>query len=517
MPKIELIGSNDTKLHYQSSDIAELLSVDRTALRVGDEFMGRPETRIYANEHNVVKVRAELDLNDDKAHRWVTNILQQEQDIAVHHPHKTWFIVREGEADKVLVGSICPRLRPLHIELKSPPQNQQEQARYLAMIEAMFLQYFQLAKRTGHKLDEGLSNFAVDERGLVYYLDDEYYTWDNFVAFSVMLGVFLRTFTWLDKAFIQPLAHSIVHIIDDTYQDPHCRVIVSTQLQSLFMPTDEKRQLLLELINILSKTPISPVSKSSIKTKKKPNGRYLAVMADIHANEAALDCVLDFYKQENIQQGIVLGDIVGYGPDPRICIEKLQDSPFEVIKGNHDHAVAMANTERGFSKSAKAVVDWTIEQLEESHREWLKYLPSFSKNENWMAVHGAPIDPTFLYGYVYIMTAEDNLNYMQEKEISLCFHGHSHMPGVYARDKHKRDHHLTDNEIDLSKYEQMLICPGAVGQPRNGSLGAQCAVYDQEKKLFNFINLPYSVEPVVQRMKDNNLPDQLWQRLQTGK
>ncbi|MCK5354678.1 MAG: metallophosphoesterase, partial [Methyloprofundus sp.] len=254
-----------------------------------------------------------------------------------------------------------------------------------------------------------------------------------------------------------------------------------------------------------------------VKAKNQFNNRYLAVMADIHANEAALDCVLDFYKQQGIQQGIVLGDIVGYGPDPLVCIEKIQESPFEVIKGNHDHAVAMANTERGFSAHARDVINWTIEQLEESHREWLKYLPSFSKQEGWLAVHGAPIDPTFLYGYVYVMTAEDNLNHLQEKGVSLCFHGHSHMPGVYARDKHNRDHHLTDEEIDLGKYKHMLICPGSVGQPRNGGVGAQCAVYDQQEKRFSFITLPYSVEPVVQRMKDNNLPDQLWQRLQTGK
>lgn len=68
MSKIELIGSNDTKQHYQANDIAELLTVDRTALHVGDEFMGRPETRIYANEKNVVKIRAELDLKIGRAH-----------------------------------------------------------------------------------------------------------------------------------------------------------------------------------------------------------------------------------------------------------------------------------------------------------------------------------------------------------------------------------------------------------------------------------------------------------------
>lgn len=517
MPKIELIGSIDTKQYYQTDDVAELLKIDRTALNVGAEFMGRPETRIYANDQSVVKIRAELELNDEKAHLWVTNILQQEQHIAVHHPHKTWFIVNEPDSDTVLVGSICPRLRPLHIELKSLPETQKEQIRYLALMVAVFEQYFQLAKRTGFKLDEGLSNFAVDEQGVVYYLDDEYYSWDNFVAFSVMLGVFLRTYTWLDKDFIQQLAKSLVSIVDDIYQDPHCRVIIGMQLQSLFMPTDEKQQLLTSIITILSKTPVSTVSKAKTTTKAKSNDRYFAVMADIHANEAALDCVFDFYKERNIQQGIILGDIVGYGPDPQVCIEKVQESTFEVIKGNHDHAVAIANTDKGFSKNASLVIDWTTEQLSDSHREWLKYLPSFSQNEDWFAVHGAPMDPTFLYGYVYLMTAEDNLNYMQEKGISICFHGHSHMPGIYARDKHQLDHHLTDDEVALNKYKQVLICPGSVGQPRNGKPGAQCAVYDREKRLFNFFNLPYSVDPVIQNMKNNNLPEPFWQRLLTGK
>lgn len=515
MQNIELIGSIDTKRHYQSSDIAELLAVDRTALHVGTEFMGRPDTRIYVNKQNVVKIRAELDLNNVKAHRWVTNILQQEQKLAVYHPHKTWFIL--SETDTVLVGSICPRLRPLHLELTSPPASQQEQSRYLTILHDMFQQYFQLAKKTGFKLDEGLSNFAIDEQNKVYYLDDEYYSWDNFVAFAVMQGVLLRSFSWLDKEFIRQLAGSVVNLIDDIYQDPHCRVIISTQLQSVFMPTQEKQKLLTEYIHILSKTPISTTKKRSGITNKNSNKRYFAVMADVHANEAALDSVLDFYKQQNIDQGIVLGDIVGYGPDPRICIEKLQESSFEVIKGNHDHAVAMANTDKGFSRNAKVVVDWTIKQLDESHREWLKYLPSFSRNKDWFAVHGAPMDPTFLYGYVYLMTAEDNLNYLQEHEISLCFHGHSHMPGIYARDKYKRDHHLTDDEVSLTKYKHMLICPGSVGQPRNGNLSAQCAVYDREKALFNFINIPYSVDSTVQRMKDNKLPEQFWQRLQTGK
>ncbi|NOQ64312.1 MAG: hypothetical protein GQ582_07355 [Methyloprofundus sp.] len=525
MPRIELIGSNDTQQHYKASDIAELLSADKEQLMVGGDFMGRPDTCIYVNEHSVVKIRAELDLNDEKAKYWVNDILQKEREIAVHHPHKTWFLVCEEGRDLVVVGSICPRLQPLHILLKSAPETEQEQARYLKIMDAVFQLYFQLAKKTGFKLDEGLSNFAIDAQDTVYYLDDEYYTWDNFVAFAVMQGVFLRAYSWLNIAFIRQVAEHLVAVIDGIYHDPHCRVIISTQLQSLFMPSDEKQALVTEWVAVLSQSPVlKPSSTSTPLTapsnpvpKKQSKNRFIAVMADIHANEAALDCVLDFYKQEGIQQGIVLGDIVGYGPDPSVCIEKIQDSPFEVIKGNHDHAAAMANTERGFSRSSALVIDWTIEQLDKSQREWLKYLPSFIENDDWFAVHGAPMDPSFLYGYVYVMTAGDNLDYMQDKGLSLCFHGHSHMPGIYARDEKGRDHHLTDKEIVLSDYKQLLVCPGSVGQPRNGKIEAQCAVYDQEEGIMSFIDIPYAVDPVAQRMKDYGLPDQLWQRLLTGK
>lgn len=518
METIELIGSIDTQQHYEPTDIADLLLTDKKELYVGDGFTGRPETRIYANELNVVKIRAELQLSDEKAHLWAVDVLNKEREITVHHPYKTWFITKDAITKSILVGSICPRLKPLHIELKTAPESLADEARYLNIFQSVFSHYFLLAKTNDLKLDEGLSNFAVDENDTVFYLDDEYYSWDNFVSFSIMLGVFIRSFTWLNQEFSQKLIAIIIELIDDIFKDPHCRVIISSQLQSLFMPSNEKQQVLTEFIIGLTKTPILNHKKNAQKKQiKKLNDRYLAIMGDIHANEPALDTVLSYYKEQNIKQGIVLGDIVGYGPDPRACIEKLQDSPFEIIKGNHDHAVAIANTDRGFSSNAKTVINWTIEQLDEEHREWLKYLPSFSEQKEWLAVHGAPIDPAFFYGYVYMMTSKDNLDCLQEKSIPLCFHGHSHMPGIYARDKHHIDCHITDAQINLSKYLNALVCPGSVGQPRNGKPGAQCAVYDREKQTIDFISIPYPIDAVVERMKNNMLPAPLWQRLQTGK
>jgi hypothetical protein len=68
----------------------------------------------------------------------------------------------------------------------------------------------------------------------------------------------------------------------------------------------------------------------------------------------------------------------------------------------------------------------------------------------------------------------------------------------------------------LTPYKHALICPGSVGQPRNGHYGAQFAVYDREKKALNYITLAYEVAGVVKRMQDYRLPEPLWQRLLTG-
>ena len=52
--------------------------------------------------------------------------------------------------------------------------------------------------------------------------------------------------------------------------------------------------------------------------------RY-AIIADIHANLAAFTAVLDDIKHRGgVEEVWCLGDVVGYGPDPHQCIERLR-------------------------------------------------------------------------------------------------------------------------------------------------------------------------------------------------
>ena len=48
----------------------------------------------------------------------------------------------------------------------------------------------------------------------------------------------------------------------------------------------------------------------------------LAILTDIHANREAYATVLADLAQRGIDRIAILGDIVGYGPDPEWCVEK---------------------------------------------------------------------------------------------------------------------------------------------------------------------------------------------------
>ena len=63
------------------------------------------------------------------------------------------------------------------------------------------------------------------------------------------------------------------------------------------------------------------------------------IISDIHSNLEALQAVLTALSKERIDKYACLGDIVGYGANPRECIARIRElSPIVTIAGNHDWA-----------------------------------------------------------------------------------------------------------------------------------------------------------------------------------
>ena len=102
--------------------------------------------------------------------------------------------------------------------------------------------------------------------------------------------------------------------------------------------------------------------------------RY-AIFSDIHGNLEAFQAVLNDITMKKIQNLIFLGDIVGYGANPKECIDLLQEKSFAIVAGNHDWGVAGKTNISYFNSVAQVAIEWTISQLNSEDKKFLAQLP----------------------------------------------------------------------------------------------------------------------------------------------
>jgi predicted phosphodiesterase len=198
-----------------------------------------------------------------------------------------------------------------------------------------------------------------------------------------------------------------------------------------------------------------------------------ALISDIHGNLEALEVVLDDIKAQGITEIFCLGDVIGYGPNPRECIDRVMETCRITLLGNHDQG-AMFDPD-GFNSGAERAIFWTREQLEApsdrdaNQRRWefLGELPRSHRSGNCLFVHGSPRNP--LSEYIF---PEDIYNHRKMERLfqlvgRYCFQGHTHVPGIFT----ESFQFFAPDEIDL-EYTlgegKLMVNVGSVGQPRDG-------------------------------------------------
>ena len=87
-----------------------------------------------------------------------------------------------------------------------------------------------------------------------------------------------------------------------------------------------------------------------------------AIVSDIHSNLEALTAVLADIEERGIRTIYCLGDVVGYGPNPRECLDLIIEKSKWCVLGNHDYAVFYEPT--NFNYGAEQASFWTREVLE---------------------------------------------------------------------------------------------------------------------------------------------------------
>jgi diadenosine tetraphosphatase ApaH/serine/threonine PP2A family protein phosphatase len=236
-------------------------------------------------------------------------------------------------------------------------------------------------------------------------------------------------------------------------------------------------------------------------------------MADIHANLTALEAVLaDAPAYDDV---ILLGDLVGYGPDPDACIERVRDLSCTCLAGNHDWGVLGKLRLDGFNRDARSANEWTREALSDASREYLDDLPPRDELGDLTIVHASPREPI----WEYVLDARVALANFEHLSTPLCLLGHSHVPLVYVLDEERNRCAgailEAGDQISLDG-QSALVNPGSVGQPRDGDPRASYAVLDTDGWTWEAHRVAYAIGEVQARMRACHLPSRLISRLTVG-
>lgn len=254
-----------------------------------------------------------------------------------------------------------------------------------------------------------------------------------------------------------------------------------------------------------------------------------AVVSDIHANLAAFEAVLEDIENEGVDEVYCLGDVIGYGPDPRDCIKIARQFRVNLL-GNHEEAVLFGAI--GFNPKAKIAIDWTRDQLSldsesaEENRELWNFIGGLAKEhreEEFLFVHGSPRDPTREYIFRQDFKDRKKMDAIfaspPDFQWKVAFAGHTHHPGIFTQD---RPYSFLDPRDVECRYEyaefpgRCLINVGSVGQPRDGDRRASYVLVDENAVTFR--RLEYDVERTLRRFRDCPLlPEYLARRLREGK
>lgn len=230
----------------------------------------------------------------------------------------------------------------------------------------------------------------------------------------------------------------------------------------------------------------------------------LAVLSDVHANLEALEAVLHEVEARGADEIICLGDVVGYGPDPEACVERIRALSAVTVLGNHDEAVARGEGIEYLPKHGQRAARLHQSWLSADALAWLDGLPLTAVHGGVTLAHAAPLDPEE-------WPRLDSFRLIREQfgafDTDVCFVGHSHRPAVVS------------DKIGVMRVRpgaRFIIDVGSVGQPRDKDPRASFGLFDTEATAFELVRVGYDVARTARRVKERGLPAELGDRLAHG-
>ncbi len=214
----------------------------------------------------------------------------------------------------------------------------------------------------------------------------------------------------------------------------------------------------------------------------------VAVIADIHANPFALEAVIEDIAQQNVDEVIVAGDLVGRGPLGSAVVTRIKALGWRCIRGNHeDYLLGFIRGEvpdAWLVTKEWAASRWMAAEVEE-HREFMESLPlqtTSSLRGGLRIVHGSTTSYNEGLGP---WTSEEKLREhldAVEEDVLVCAHIHRPMERAIGN--------------------RAVINVGSVGLPFNGDWRAQYGIFTDREGApswsVEFRQVPYDREAFLQ-------------------
>jgi diadenosine tetraphosphatase ApaH/serine/threonine PP2A family protein phosphatase len=240
-----------------------------------------------------------------------------------------------------------------------------------------------------------------------------------------------------------------------------------------------------------------------------------AILSDIHANLEALQAVCGVAGQHCIDRWICLGDIVGYGADPKACLEQVRRLTDQTLLGNHDAAAVGLVDLDYFNQHARQAAIWTADQLAPSERDYLAALPLTRSFGDALFVHAEPRCPGH---WKYVWSRADAMDALNATDARFCFVGHSHHPFACIQDRNQVEMAgIPAEAIAIEKDRRYLINVGSVGQPRDGDSRSCFLIWDDESQTLEFVRVAYDIGAAQRKILAAGLPPALALRLGSGR
>ena len=238
----------------------------------------------------------------------------------------------------------------------------------------------------------------------------------------------------------------------------------------------------------------------------KPNS-FFAILSDIHANIDALTAVLSDIEQFPVKGLFCLGDIVGYGPEPASCVQRIMDTCAVTVLGNHEAMLLIADKipDEDWDISIRQPLQLANEQLTKAQKSWLRSTPITADLDPVTLSHASLHKPP---EFLYIDETEAGAHFAAQTTF-ISFNGHTHVSVIWESNPKTsacRCLKPTETPVRLDEKKRYSVNVGSVGQPRDDDPRASYMLYDYEQHLLLHRRVPYAISRAQSRFKKAGLP-----------